>query len=229
MEARGRNAATLAIGRELPKPPDAVAVEHRFVGYERNVAGQRLGDEHPVEGVAVELRQGPGARGVVHGDGQFFKTLSAIAPAGSRAISAASGNLPSRCLVAISHAEAALISTSFDWSPMARRAAGGNRRFPASHHKNAWVSRRRRNDQLFNSSSSPRPSHRTNSSSGSGSKKLSSMEIRSFQAPNCRFPFGWYSTSRATGLPLRAMTTSSQPRPVQAGETDWSLPRERLP
>ena len=68
------------LGNDLPEPADAVPVEQGFVGYERNVASQRLGDEHPVEGVAVELRQGPGARGVVHGDGQFLETLAGDGP-----------------------------------------------------------------------------------------------------------------------------------------------------
>ena len=53
------------------------------------------------------------------------------------------------------------------------------------------------------------PSQATNSSSGSGSKKLSSSFIRPFMEPNSRLPCFWTRTIRATGVPLRAMTTSS--------------------
>ena len=64
-KSSGRRSTGAQWRRGSPQPPDAVAVEERFVGYERNVSGQRLSDEHPVEGVAVELRQSPGARGVI--------------------------------------------------------------------------------------------------------------------------------------------------------------------
>ena len=53
------------------------------------------------------------------------------------------------------------------------------------------------------------PSQAANSSSGSGSKKLSSSFIWPFMEPNCRLPCFRTRTIRATGVPLRAMTTSS--------------------
>ncbi len=112
--------------------------------------------------------------------GKSSKPSPAMAPGMSSASASAPDSLPIRRLVVISQADAALTSFSFDSFPMARRAATGNRSFPASHHMKAWVSRRRRNDQ---------PSQADNSSSGSGSKKLSSSAIRSFHEPNCGFPW----------------------------------------
>ena len=114
--------------------------------------------------------------------GNSAKPSPAMAPAMSLASAAAPGILPRRYLVAISQADAALISFSLASSAMAPRAATGSWSLPASHHMNAWVSSSSRKTQFSQTESSV---------SGSGSKKLSSITIRSFHEPNCGFPRGW--------------------------------------
>ena len=152
--------------------------------------------------------------------GSSSKFCPAIAPGMSRANASASGSLPSRCLVAISQADAALTITSLSSSAIACRAGSDRRLLPESHQKNAWVSSSRRNAQL--------PSQAANSSSGSGSKKRSSSFIRPFMEPNSRLPCFWTLTIWATGVPLRAMTTSS-PASTLASKRDrlvfasWTL------
>ena len=56
---------------------------------------------------------------------------------------------------------------------------------------------------------SVRFSQAASSSGGSGSKKRSAIVIRPLRAPNWRRPRGRYGTSLPTGLPQRAITTSS--------------------
>ncbi len=63
------------LGRPLPHPADAVLVKEGFVGYENEVMRQRLGDEHPVEGVVMDAGQRPGAGGVGYGYWQFLEIL----------------------------------------------------------------------------------------------------------------------------------------------------------
>ena len=134
------------VGMAHHKPPHAVAVEERFIGYEWDVAGQRLGDEHPVERVAVELRQSPGARGVVHGDGQFFKTL---AGAIATQIKGDGCGLRQFCRGDVwwqsPTTDAALTNTSFVSSDMACLAGSDNRSLTANHQISAWVSSNNRN------------------------------------------------------------------------------------
>ena len=122
----------------------------------------------------------------------------------SGAMATASSSLPSRYFVAISQADAALMNTSFASPPMARRARRGNRSFPFTHQMKAWVSSSSRNYAP--------PSHRANSSGGSGCETRSlnsSHSLLPFIAPNCLLPRSRIGASRATGLPFRAMTTSS--------------------
>ena len=64
----------------------------------------RLGDEHPVEGVAVNRRQASRRNGVLGSDGQSANPLSLIrsgSPTGS-------GSFPMACLMATSQIVAAL-------------------------------------------------------------------------------------------------------------------------
>lgn len=58
----------------------------------------------------------------------------------SSTMGTAFGKLPRRCLVAISHADAALMRMSFVPSVIIRRAASDNRALPPSHQMNALVS-----------------------------------------------------------------------------------------
>ena len=58
-----------------PEPANGVAIEGGVVGYKHQVAGERLGDEHTVEGVAMGTRERAGAGGVGDSDGQFFEVL----------------------------------------------------------------------------------------------------------------------------------------------------------
>ena len=122
---------------DSPDTADAVLVEQRFARYERQVAPQRLRNEHPVEGVAMGAGQSSRVCSVFNGDGQLFKALVGNGSGdvvrkgfGARKLAETmlGGNLP---------ADAALISMSFDSSPMARRAMTGSRSLPASHHMNA--------------------------------------------------------------------------------------------
>ena len=71
-----------------PKAANAITIEERFYGNEDQIAGQCLGDEHSVEGVAVRTRQGPSTHGVLYSDWQFLKVLSSYCP----------GNVEGQCL-----------------------------------------------------------------------------------------------------------------------------------
>ena len=77
--------------------------------------------------------------------GSSAKPWCAIAPATSAAINSQPGNLPSRCLVVISQAVAALTRFSFRGSKMAWRTVSGRRLLSVSHQISAWVSSRIRN------------------------------------------------------------------------------------
>ena len=79
----------------------------------------------------------------------------------SAAKSAAEGSLPRRTFVAISQAEAALTKMTFFVSLMTRRADCDKAELSASHHNNAWVSKRTCN---------VRYSQQEISSGGNGSK-----------------------------------------------------------
>ena len=54
---------------------DGVAVEGGVVGDEDEVAGEGLGDEHAVEGVAMGTGEGTGAGGFGHRNRQFLEAL----------------------------------------------------------------------------------------------------------------------------------------------------------
>ena len=85
---------------------------------------QRLGNEHTVEWVTVGTRQSAGACGVIHRNGKSFETLicDGSCNVGGNQVRRP-GSLPSRCLVVISQADAALMSTSLSSSAIARLAA----------------------------------------------------------------------------------------------------------
>ena len=104
-----------------------------------------------------------------------------IAPGMSRASASASCNLPKRCFVAISQAVAALTKTSFVSSAIRRCAGRDNLALSLNHQMKACVSSRSRNDQTPQSS---------NSSSGSGSKKRSSILMIPFRVSGCRLGLG---------------------------------------
>src|SRR5688572_30705525 len=61
----------------LPKPPDPVRVESRLVGDQREVGGDRLGDEETVERVAVRTRETAGAQGAGQVERQDLEALVA--------------------------------------------------------------------------------------------------------------------------------------------------------
>ena len=64
----------------LPQTADAVSIEYLVRGYDGQVARLGLGDEHTVEGVAMQAGESPGARRVVHGDRQITSTTDPPAP-----------------------------------------------------------------------------------------------------------------------------------------------------
>ena len=99
-----------------------------------------LRDEHAVELVSVAPRQLPPPWASSTVMASASKPWPATAPCTSCATSSAWGSLPRRCLVAISHAVAALTSTSLASFSMAERALADNRLLPASHQRNACVS-----------------------------------------------------------------------------------------
>ena len=69
--------------------------------------------------------------------GSSAKPWRAIALGISSARTSASGSLPLRCFVAISHAVVALMSTSLSSSDMDWRVGRDNRSLPANHQRNA--------------------------------------------------------------------------------------------
>src|SRR6185312_2894519 len=81
--------------------------------------------------------------------GSSVKPCPAMIAAASPVRKAASGNRPTRCLVAISQVEAALTKTSLAGSPIASRARAGRASSPDSHQTSAWVSSRRRTALLL--------------------------------------------------------------------------------
>lgn len=99
-------------------------------------------------------------------------------------------------LAEISHAEAALTRTVRVGSAIAARA--GPDSSPSSHQSRAWVSSR-------SAATARRHSQATSSASGKGSKKVSSVRARARIAPKRRAARGSIRTSRATGLPPRAI------------------------
>jgi hypothetical protein len=102
-------AVTIGEGaRRLPDPADAVGVEECLVRDQGQVLEQRLGDEYAVERVLVASREGTRLLAVLDGDGQLAEALAAIWAATSAATSVTPGSLPSRYLVVISQAVAAL-------------------------------------------------------------------------------------------------------------------------
>ncbi len=60
----------------LPEAADAVTVEHGFVRHEDEIGERRLGDQHPIEWVAMRTWQVSGRLTVVHRDRQLEKALS---------------------------------------------------------------------------------------------------------------------------------------------------------
>ena len=128
----------------LPQAPDAVGVEQGLVRDELEVGAQGLGDEHPVEWVAVRAGQAPRPLRVVERDGEFREPLGGdaggdvtgdLGGAGKLAEAVLGGDLPGR----------ARGSPARGWQRRRwRRArAGGRRSSPSSHQRSAWVSRRR--------------------------------------------------------------------------------------
>ena len=76
--------------------------------------------------------------------------------------------------------------------------------------------------QRFNRNYGP-PLHMANSSSGSGSKKLSGTVKTPAMEPGCRLPRLVMGASRATGLPFRAMVTSSPASTCASRRERWGL------
>ena len=102
-----------------------------------------LGDQHAVERVAVEIGEPAGTFSVRNCDGELQEAL--ILEAGLD-ILRPPRPLRATCqggvLVVISQADAALTRMTFSGSATAIRAVSDSLSLPASHHRNACVSRR---------------------------------------------------------------------------------------
>src|SRR5260370_35922869 len=73
----GQNALIAILARlASPEAANAVAVEYGLVGDESQVGKKRLGDQHPVEGIAMRTRQTAGSLAVPQIDRQFEKALT---------------------------------------------------------------------------------------------------------------------------------------------------------
>ena len=66
--------------KRLPQAPYTISIKELFDGNERQISGQRLRDEHPVERVLKRTRQPPGAHGVIHGYQRFLEALAGYRP-----------------------------------------------------------------------------------------------------------------------------------------------------
>jgi hypothetical protein len=142
------------------------------------VIEHRLGDQHAVERIAQ--RPGEAARwpcSMVKASGR--KPSRVTQPATSAATSSASGNLPIRALVLISHALTALTSTLAGSAEIAATAFRLSFGSPSSHHSSAWVS--------SNGRKGYRPSHSFSSPSGKGSQNSGPIEARPRIEPKPRF------------------------------------------
>lgn len=117
-----------------------------------------------------------------------------------------------RCLVAISHAEAALTKMSFVGSAIARRAAGDRVSSPASHQSRACVSSSSRN-------ATDPAVPRCRVLRGATVQRNSGPTVNwPFSAPKTRCGCGFgdsMGTSLTTGFRPRAMMISSRPRRVR--------------
>jgi hypothetical protein len=85
--------ATVPHAGDRPSPDalDAVAVEQALVRHQRAALDFRLGDQHAVEGVLVDLGQASGALAMTQGHGHCPRTLRADVAVMSSARSVANG------------------------------------------------------------------------------------------------------------------------------------------
>ena len=137
---RTAGSATRQRTHASPQPNDAETVEHRIDRNDWEFARKSLSGEHPVEGIAMRAGQAPCAFGISDADRQFHETLPGDVARTSTAIASHPGSLPIRNLVAISQADAALTTTSFNSSAITSRATPERRSLSAIHQRNAWVS-----------------------------------------------------------------------------------------
>ena len=134
------------LGGMPTKPQESIAYQRRRTPYRSKSDSFEMKTRLCVSAWAMSIRSkgsrwGPGkaparaAWSTVIGSSSKF--CPAMAPLISRASASALGSLPSRCLVAISQAAAALISTLLLSSVIVRRAGIDRRLSPENHQMNA--------------------------------------------------------------------------------------------
>ncbi len=184
-----------------PVPSDPVAIEYGIDRHHHKIARKGLGNEHSIKGIAV--RSGQLSRPLCVGDAdcQFIETL-----AGDAADN--------------------IVNDGFTLRQPSEPVLGRN--LPGGCRAYGDVVRLVRNDSVRSTGETlavckppekrmsiqkhPHgylPSHASISSTGKGSQKLSGMTTFPFRTSGRRRARGLQPTSRTTGSPRRAMTTSS--------------------
>ena len=152
-----------------PHPTYAKSVEHRVDRDHREVAHESLGREHLSNGSRWVPGKRPARSASTTPISSSTKPCPAICPATSSAIASHHGSLPILNLVAISQADAALTTMSFDSSVIrVPRRAGKPVTVREPPQKRVGVQQQRHGYP---------PSHAASSSSCRGSKKASGTTI----------------------------------------------------
>ena len=131
------------------KPQESMAYQRRRTPYRSKSDSFEMKTRLCVSAWAMSIRSkgsrwGPGSAPARLASSTVMASSSkpwfAIAPATSAAIKSAPGSLPSRCLVVISQADAALINTAFASSAIVRYTVSDRRLLSVIHQRKVCVS-----------------------------------------------------------------------------------------